>query len=218
MREEIHHAIADGRLPPGTRLPEEHVAEVFGVSRARARVALQELAHDKVVVLEPNRGAFVAKPSPEEARQIFAARRLIEVALAPAVVDSLDEAALAHLRAHVTLERETELAPNRYRGLKTSHDFHMQVARLAGNSVVEGFLAELLVRSALVTAIYERPGVEHCSHAIHAHLVDILERRDADAFGAALAEHLDEIETHLDLVEPVEREVDLKTLFRSPRG
>src|SRR4051812_8935590 len=74
----IYEAIWAQELPPGTRLREDQLAKLFSVSRARVRKVLSLLAYEGLVQIEPNRGASVAKPSPEEARQLFAARRAIE--------------------------------------------------------------------------------------------------------------------------------------------
>ena len=73
--EHIFDAILEQRLAPGTKLSEEALGEIFGVSRTIIRRALLRLSHEQVVSIRPNRGAVVAAPSVEEARQIFAARR-----------------------------------------------------------------------------------------------------------------------------------------------
>jgi DNA-binding GntR family transcriptional regulator len=84
--ERIYNAILEHRLPPGTKL-EERLAEIFGTSRARIREVLARLAHEQIVEPHPQRGAYVAKPSVEQARDVFEARRLIE----PAVMRRLIE-------------------------------------------------------------------------------------------------------------------------------
>ena len=61
--ERIWKSIAERRLPPGTRLKEERLCEIFGVSRPRIRRALDQLTHDGLVSHIPNRGAFVTTPS-----------------------------------------------------------------------------------------------------------------------------------------------------------
>src|SRR6201996_5333538 len=94
----IHAAIAEHRLLPGARLVEDQLGEVFGVSRMRIRSVLHSLARDKVVTIHRNRGAEVASPSVEEAKDVFAARRVIEVALAPEIIRSADEAAVRRLK------------------------------------------------------------------------------------------------------------------------
>jgi DNA-binding GntR family transcriptional regulator len=210
----LHRAIADRRLPPGTKLAEEHLAQVFGVSRARTRTVLQTLARQNIVTLEPNRGAFVSRPSPDEARHVFAARKLVETALAHLVIAAIDTKVLAKLRRHVAEEKRIEHGPDRDRFLKNSHDFHMLLAELVRNPVLEAFLGELLARSALITAIYERRTGGHlCSHAGHQRLIDILERRDASAFAKAMLEHLDEVEANLDLTVSDPQPIDLRAVF-----
>src|SRR5262247_47523 len=74
----LRDAILSHRLAPGTKLPEDELASIYSVGRSVVRSALQALAHDRLVRLEPNRGAFVAQPSKREAREIFEARALLE--------------------------------------------------------------------------------------------------------------------------------------------
>jgi DNA-binding GntR family transcriptional regulator len=78
VHERIWSAIMDHSLPPETRLVETELCEIFGLGRTRLRQVLQKLAHERVVTLLRNRGAIVSKPSVREAREVFAARRVIE--------------------------------------------------------------------------------------------------------------------------------------------
>lgn len=66
--EALRAAILSHHLSPGTKLPEDEIGDVYSVSRTVVRAALQALAHDRLVTLEPKRGAFVAQPSKQEAR------------------------------------------------------------------------------------------------------------------------------------------------------
>jgi DNA-binding GntR family transcriptional regulator len=209
----IHQAIAERRLVPGSRLVEDQLAEVFGVSRTRIRSVLQALARDKVVTLSKNRGASIAEPSVREAREVFAARRLVEVALAREVVQAVDEKALKRLRAHIKKEVLAEKSRDRAMELRTSHDFHTLLAETVGNSVITDFVKELLARSALITALFERPNANVCSHISHAQLIELIENRDADGLAAAMLGHLDEIESLLVLQEKDDAAVDLKEIF-----
>src|SRR6185295_872910 len=62
--------------------------EIFGLGRTRLRQVLQRLAHERVVTLMPNRGAIVARPSVREAREVFAARRVIEAGVVQILLES----------------------------------------------------------------------------------------------------------------------------------
>ena len=74
-------AIVERRLMPGTKLVEQQIADIFKVSRTVVRQALNQLSRDKLVTLEPARGAFVREPSVEEARQVYEVRTLLEGAM-----------------------------------------------------------------------------------------------------------------------------------------
>jgi DNA-binding GntR family transcriptional regulator len=209
----IHRAIAERRLLPGSRLIEDQLAEVFGVSRMRIRWVLQSLARDKVVTLHRNRGACVAEPTVKEAKEVFAARRLIEGALAREVVRATDDKALKRLKAHIKKEVASEKSHDRAMELRTSHEFHTLLAEIVGNSVVVDFLRELMARSALITAIFERPDISVCSHFTHSRLIELIEKRDEQGLVDAMLGHLDEIESYLTLYEKEDQPVDIKTIF-----
>jgi DNA-binding GntR family transcriptional regulator len=209
----IHAAIVERRILPGVRLVEDQLAEVFDVSRMRIRAVLQSLAKSKVVTLHRNRGAVVAYPSVREAKEVFAARRLIEVALAPDIVAKADHKAIQRLKMHVKRERQGEAKPNRALELKTSHDFHTLLAEITGNRVVVEFLRELMAQSLLITAIYERPDVSSCSHDAHGQLIRFIERGDAKGLAEAMRRHLDEIEGDLVLFERQEFSADIRAVF-----
>jgi DNA-binding GntR family transcriptional regulator len=209
----IHAAIVERRILPGVRLVEDQLAEVFDVSRMRIRSVLQALAHDKLVTLHRNRGAVVAYPSVREAKEVFAARRLIEGALASDIVEKADAKALQRLKMHVKREKAGAAKPNRALELKTSHDFHTLLAEITGNRVVVEFLRELMTQSLLITAIYEKPDVSSCSHRAHAQLIRFIERGDAPGLARAMREHLDEIEGDLVLFERQEFSADIRAVF-----
>lgn len=209
----VHAAIAAHRLLPGARLVEDQLSGVFGVSRMRIRAVLHALARDKVVTLHRNRGAVVASPTVEEAKAVFAARRLLEIALAPEVVEAADEDDIRRLKEHIRKEREGERSEDRAFELKASHEFHTLLAEIPRNPVIIAFMRELMARSALITAIYERPDVSSCSHTAHAALIKLIERRDAEGLAKAMRQHLEQIENDLVLFERAVPTADLKAVF-----
>ncbi|MDU6731085.1 MAG: GntR family transcriptional regulator, partial [Bradyrhizobium sp.] len=97
-------AISQKRLKPGTKLGEDRLARALGTTRIHIRQALAHLASRKIVVQFPNRGAFVYRPTWEEAREMFAARRVIEAATVAAAIDRLDKPGKALLKAHMARE------------------------------------------------------------------------------------------------------------------
>ena len=75
--DKILDAIMAHQLPPGTKLAEERLAAIFSVSRTRVRETFARLAHEGIVTLIQNRGAFIASPTVEEAREILAVRKIM---------------------------------------------------------------------------------------------------------------------------------------------
>lgn len=209
----IHSAIADRKLAPGARLVEEQLAEVFNVNRSRIRVVLQALAHDRVVILSKNKGAAVAHPSVAEAREVFAARRLIEVSLAREIVRTIDDKGIRRLKGHLRKEDAAEKRGDRAVEMRTSHDFHMLLGELLGNDVVIDILKGLLVRSSLITAIYERRDVHVCSQSDHRGLIELIEKRDGEGLAQAMLDHLIDVERHLNFEEKKETALNLREVF-----
>jgi DNA-binding GntR family transcriptional regulator len=210
--QELLAAIIDHRIPPGTALPEDTLAGAFGVSRTVVRKSLIRLAHDKVIELRRNRGAVVARPSVEEARQVFAARRLIEAALLREAVARLSERELELLRGQTAEERAAFAAGDRRTVIRLSGEFHRRLAAAAGNQVLAEFVGELVSRTSLVIALYEVPGIAPCSLDEHGALLDTIRRRDADAAVRLMLDHLDHCEAQLDL-SGAGGAVDLVSLF-----
>ena len=101
----ITDAVIEHRLLPGAKLGEEALAEVFGVSRTKVRQALIRLAQEKLVTLQPARGAFVAKPDAREARELFDARRIMERVLIERFAASATREHLSALRDHMREEQ-----------------------------------------------------------------------------------------------------------------
>src|SRR5947207_494606 len=56
---DITMAIAEQRLPPGTKLREESLARVYSVNRTNIRADLVMLAKDKLIDLIPEKAAFI---------------------------------------------------------------------------------------------------------------------------------------------------------------
>jgi DNA-binding GntR family transcriptional regulator len=195
----ITTAIVERRLMPGTRLVEQQLADIFSVSRTLVRQALNRLSRDRLVTLSPARGAFVAQPSVEEARQVFEVRKLLEAGMLRALAPRITPAQIAELRAHLKAEREAVVrtdVPGRTRLLA---DFHLVLARTLGNDVLAQLLADLLSRSSLIALMYQSNHSAEHSHEGHEEIVAALERRDARAAVRLLEAHLDHVESNLRL-------------------
>lgn len=201
----VLNAVMNRRLPPGARLAEAELCEVFSVSRTIVRKALQRLAHDHIVELRPNRGAIVAAPTPEAAREIFAARRVIERDIVAMVARNLPPQGLGRLREVLAAEHRAMHSGDRTNWIRLGGEFHILLAEMAGNRVLMRFLVELVSRCSLIIALYENPGSPMCENDEHARLVTLIEKgRVAEAVDL-MDHHVGQIEARLNLGETVAR-------------
>ena len=195
----ITTAIVERRLMPGTKLAEGPIGDIFAVSRTVVRQALNRLSRDRLVTLEPARGAFVAQPSAEEARQVFEARALIESGLIKALCARITAEQISQLRRHLQAESAAVARTDVTGRTRLLADFHVVLAQLLGNQVLEQHLAELLARCTLVTLMVQSAHSAEHSHAEHVAIVDALERRDARQAVRLMQTHLTHVETNLRL-------------------
>ncbi len=193
----IERAIHEHRLPPGTRLAETELSEIFGVSRTLVRAGLQELARGHLVTLRANRGASVAKPGPDEAREVFEARELVEPRTAREAARKATPDEVARLRAHL-VEENAALASREYgRALRLSGSFHIEIARIAGQRTLLEFIETLVGRSALIIALYWRNERARCDSQCHATLLEAIARQDGREAEELMRSHLVDIHSAL---------------------
>jgi DNA-binding GntR family transcriptional regulator len=204
-------AITEHRLPPGTKLGEESLGEVFGVSRTKVREGLFQLAKLKLVTLLPARGAFVAQPTVREAREVFEARRILERAVVERFAQGPTAAQLASIRAHLAAERDAMAANDLWARSRLLGEFHVLLAEMAGNAVVAELLRELVSRTSLITLLYQTASASVCSADEHAELVKCLDRRDTRGAVRLMLEHLNHVEQGLNLREGEAAAVDLRS-------
>ena len=213
VHKELYAAIIDHRISPGTPLLEDALSGAFGVSRTVIRKALQRLSHERLVDLIPNKGASVAKPNADEARQIFDARIALERILVERAISKATDkefAALAKLAKAEQIAFKKALKQERVR---LSGEFHRQLARLGGNAILSNILDELISRTSLIIALYESPGAVPCSHSEHLEIVAAMRRRDVQKSLQYMNHHLQHIEAQIDLTDTVES-ADFSKIFK----
>ncbi len=212
VHERIWSAIMDHSLPPETRLVETELCEIFGLGRTRLRQVLQKLAHERVVTLMRNRGAMVSKPSVREAREVFAARRVIEANIVETFLKTATRKDIKRLQDHLAREEEAWRDNDRRALLKLSGEFHLLLAESADNSILLELLRDLISRSSLIIAVYQAPGAAPCPPDAHRELTATLERRERAAV-KLMTQHLDHLFTDLMLEDHNENRVDLRSVF-----
>ncbi|MFC3285411.1 GntR family transcriptional regulator [Litchfieldella rifensis] len=209
----IRQAVLMQRLPPGTRLPEVALGEIFGVSRSVVRKALTRLASDHVITQQPNQVARVCAPSVDETREIFAARRLIEGEVVALLAGHLGHAQCRTLAAYVDDEYQAHLRGDESQRIEHSLAIHHYLADQSPNRILGMMLSDLILRTSIVIALYKRSGLASCYlENDHADLLKHLERGESEAARRCVQAHLTALEKLLDL-RPHEARIDLAAIF-----
>jgi len=200
---DLERAVLEHRLAPGTKLGEDELAEVYGVSRTLTRAALQSLAHRHLVELRRNRGAFVAQPSARDAREVFEARALLEPSTARAAATRARPEDIEELRAHTEAEHAALDAGDSGRALYLSGLFHVGIARIADQATVETFISQLVARSSLIIALYAQRRAALCESHAHDTLLAALAAGDGARAEALMRAHIEDLAASLDLTRTV---------------
>ena len=135
----LRRAIIEQALEPGAKLPEDAIGERFGVSRTLVRHALGRLAGEGLVELRRNHGAAVAKPSWDEARDIFAVRLGLERLVVSTLAGQLTAEQAARLRRHVK-EEEAARGTNEPLSIRLAGEFHILLADMTGNALLARYV------------------------------------------------------------------------------
>ncbi|HEX8868370.1 MAG TPA: GntR family transcriptional regulator [Lentzea sp.] len=130
--EELRRCLLDGGVPPGTAIPLDEVAQVFGVSRIPVREALKTLIGEGLVEHQPNFGYRVAKLTTRELHELYVVREVLEIAALTAAVAQ----ATARDDAEATATHEAlgrAIAAHDVRGYhRDSRRFHLALVRPCG--------------------------------------------------------------------------------------
>ncbi len=74
----IKDAILTGKLAPGERVPEQEIAESFGISRTPIREAFRQLESEGFITVVPRKGAVVSAITAKDVADFYAIKSLLE--------------------------------------------------------------------------------------------------------------------------------------------
>jgi DNA-binding GntR family transcriptional regulator len=206
----LTQALFEGRLAPGSKLPEHRLAAIFGVSRERVRKVLHRLVAERRLERIPRRGTFVPNPSPEEIRTVYRAHRVFESGVLTQLVKELDDAAISRIDAHLSEEREVASRSDRAASVRLSGEFHMLLVDSLKSPELSHFLRELLARSSLMVSAFEPARLSLCSVDEHAAIAEALKARNVERAIALSNEHFTHIEDRLaqGIIERLELKIE----------
>jgi GntR family transcriptional repressor for pyruvate dehydrogenase complex len=214
--EQIAGKVRSGELRRGDKLPAERdLAVLMQISRPTLREAVRLLAEAGVVDVRrgPGGGIFVAGDVVpvelvrersslrlEEVADVLEARRLVEPGVAQlaaqrATEDHLDALQRTIDEMAVICERGYEVSLHEERFLTLDMQFHLTLARAAGNPTVEQLMRNILrqVEIARDMAMHIEL-VPEWTMAIHQRTLDAVRAGDVEQVSAVMDEHLGQLE------------------------
>ena len=190
----LRQAIIEQALPPGTKLPEDELGTQFRMSRTLVRAALAQLQSEGLVDAPPRRTATTAKPTLEEAKEVFGVRRTLEREVVRLVIERWRPEFGAELEGHVREEEAARKQGEARVSIRLAGEFHIRLGEMAGNRLLRRYLGEVVSRCSLILALYGRPHSADCAVNEHREIVAALRGRNADAAIAIMDHHLGSVE------------------------
>jgi DNA-binding GntR family transcriptional regulator len=197
----IVDAILNNQLTPGTRLTEAPLCAAFGVTRGTLRRVFVKLAHEKVIEIQPNRGAIIAAQDIQATKEVFETRSILELGAIKVFAQNPQQKSLTELRKMVDVELQLRESGRWSEWIRQSGEFHLKLAEANQNSIVTGYLRTLIARTSLLIGLYETPKHSNCSASEHSAILDAIEQGKADLAETLMQKHLCEYAAKL-LIEP----------------
>lgn len=210
----LRHAIIEQALEPGAKLPEDAIGERFGASRTIVRHALGQLAAEGLVELRRNRGAAVATPNWDEARDTFDVRLGLERLVVSRLAGNLTREQIKALNAHVE-EEERARGNNEPLSIRLATEFHILLAEMTGSPVLARYVSEVSLRCGLILALYSRPHSSECAVNEHRAIIEALAAGNAKAASAVMDQHLEAVASRALIVARPPKSRDLKDILAS---
>lgn len=197
MYKQIVVGLTEHRIAPGSRLREEKLGTIFEVSRTQVRKVLLKLEHEGLVKRKPNRGVTVVAPNIAETRDIFEARRLIESWVVARLSTKCTKQDVQGLRRIVRGDQKAQEKNDRHSAVRLSGEFHRALAQAAGNRSIAKSMDELTMRTCLAILANQAPIQSTCRYDEHDRIIEAIERGDGKLATRLMVNHLDDIESCL---------------------
>lgn len=190
----IKEQIIEGRYSPGARITEQNVAAQFNTSRTPVREAMRQLVADGFALFKPGSGTVVRHWSPEEVRQIFELRVLIESEIAgnaAARITDEEIAQLARIQDDIESGGVDIGATNTARIAPLNREFHRIIAQASHNERLVSMLASA-IEVPIVQQTFRRYSPQRLTRSFghHRELIDALIARDSAWAKSVMSSHI----------------------------
>lgn len=191
LADQVRELIVSCKLQPGTKVPEKELCDMFDVSRTPLREALKVLATEHLVVLEPNRGAWISKITVEDLEEVFPVMGALESLSGELACAKITDDEITHIRMlHDTMLhhfRDRHLA-GYFEANQSIHEAILAAARSATLTNHYRGLATRVRRARFVANMTEARWRQATDE--HEEIMRCLEARDGPQLARLLRQHL----------------------------
>lgn len=185
LRQKVYESIRDfvvsNRLPPGSKINEDALARDLGVSKTPVREALSKLAHDGIVEIIPNRGAFKVNLSKEDISEIMLIREATEGLCIRLAARNVTTKVIKKLKSIVDEFDENELDRDLSRYPEADLRFHKIIYDLSNSTRLIRLIENYFYLTHMLRLQYFRnPERVKLSLKGHRELIGALEKRDGE--------------------------------------
>lgn len=189
----IFDAIFTKKLHPGIKLSESVLAKELDASRDVVRKAFSKLQTMGILTYKKNQGFHVVWLTEENTKNVYAARKVIEAGIVELITEknSNEELDLSILNEKVETEKYLKVSLRNGEYVKTSCDFHLNLAILSENEFLINALKPLIPLSTLAGLIYDDNTTSFCSYDEHRVLIEAIKSGDSSYAKNIMDQHLD---------------------------
>ncbi|MCR9072096.1 MAG: GntR family transcriptional regulator [Alphaproteobacteria bacterium] len=192
----LRAAILDGRIPPGTPLRQEALAEAFDMSRMPVREALRQLEAQALLEFTPHKGAVVAEISIQDQADTYLIRRALEPV---AFARSIPHLTREDLDRAEDLVDDMDREPDHGRLGELNRRFHMSLYARAGSPKLLRLIERQLVEHDRYLRFHlARLGRDRMSQEDHRAMIAAAADGDISAATCVLHRHIDVAATESD--------------------
>lgn len=188
----IRDAIVYGALKPGTQLIEGDLAGQLGTSRAPVREALRQLHQEGLVTSVPYKGHFVADITPEDMRELFTLRVVLERFAVRLATKNITPTSLARLKSLVQQMDEAAATANLPEVVERDLEFHRLLCELSGHKLLLSVWTTLIPHVRRFIATKGMSAATELSLIVRSHtpIVQALEAGNAGRTEREVSQHL----------------------------
>lgn len=192
----IIQLILSGHYRPGDFLLELEIAPKLEMSRTPVSRALGRLVTEGFLNKMPKKGCYIPLPTPEDAEQVFFARKAVESQAAAGAALQATQEEIRHLQEVVREDQEAVRTRQREIFSRINEDFHLGIAKASHNAYLEKWTRNIFWRSNIYTFYFDsfyksnELDIPQKTPMQHAAIIQAIAEHDPDSASMLMAEHI----------------------------